>query len=462
MSFRMSSIQFMANYTASLNKTYREQAKMLEQGDGSKIHRGSDDPIGYSRFLRYSVSSSENDQYQKNVDTAISWMSTSDSAIANIADRMKTFEEKTNAAANSYNTNSDFEAIAKEMMAQIEQVVSVANTQQGDRYVFAGQKDTTQPFLLSNDTYDRGLAKTLDDKQAAFFKGVTGDGNVSLYQMLTVNYNGNTFYLDNESGYLYTKDFVDEGYKELVTQGYSKITDVDTVNTTTTVAATYAVGTVNPSTATSNFKVSDAFNNQGVLLDGVTGVNVTWLSVDADHNVTEGSSVDFNFTTVKQKIVTYSGDDNYISMVKLNGANDRTSDIVNLTGPDMFGSDIFDNDASGNTYSGAAAINNMLTVYAKTNAGDEHWLTSDGITLSDSAHATVVVSETTLGSRLQLYNSVADMLDNQSVTITNDITNVSGTDIAQLATKLMEMTTLYNMALSLGGRVLPQSLADYL
>ena len=171
---------------------------------------------------------------------------------------------------------------------------------------------------------------------------------------------------------------------------------------------------------------------------------------------------DANFTTISQKIVTYSGDDNYISMVKLNGANDRASDIVNITGQDLFGSDIFDNADSGNSQSGSALINNMLTLHAKTNAADEHWLSSDGITLADSSHSTVVISETTLGSRLQLYNSVAEMLDNQNVTITNDITEVSGTDIAQLATRLMEMTTLYNMALSLGGRVLPQSLADYL
>jgi len=450
MAFRMSSIQFMTNYTASLNKTYREQAKLLEQGDGSSIHRGSDDPISYSRFLRYNVSSTENDQYQKNVDTAISWMSTSDSAVANISDRMKTFEEKTNAAANSYNTNADFEAIAKEMMAQIEQVVSVANTQQGDRYVFAGQRDTTQPFLMSNDYHDRGLPRTLDNKQAAFFKGVTGDGNVSLYQMLTVNHNNQTYYLDTESGYLYSKDFVDEGYKGAITEGVSTVYNNDTL------AESYAVGKV---TDTANFKVSTYFTNQGEIKTDETTVepltlNITWLS--------DSTTADVDFTTVRQKLVHYSGDDNYISMVKLNGANDRTSDIVNLTGPDMFGTDIFDNAASGNTYSGTASINNMLTVHAKTNAGDEHWLTSDGITMADSAHATVVVSETTLGSRLQLYNSVADMLDNQSVTITNDITNVSGTDIAQLATKLMEMTTLYNMALSLGGRVLPQSLADYL
>ena len=442
MSFRMSSIQFMNNYTSSLNKTYREQANILEQGDGSKIHRGSDDPIGYSKLLRYNVSANENEQYQKNVDNAVSWMSTTDSAMVNISDRFKTLEEKANAAANSYNTNSDFEAIAKEMMAQIEQIVSVANTQQGDRYIFAGQKDTTQPFVMSNDVYDRGVAKTLDNKQAAFFKGVTGDGNATLYQMLTLNHNGQTYYLDTQSGYVYSKDFVDEGYKEAITKGNDTITAV---------AATYSVGQITDT----DFSVSKYFDNRGVIKDdGRAGLEVAWNDVSTPSYV--------NFTTISQKIVTYSGDDNYISMVKLNGANDRASDIVNITGQDLFGSDIFDNPDSGNTQSGSALINNMLTLHAKTNAADEHWLSSDGITLADSSHSTVVISETTLGSRLQLYNSVAEMLDNQNVTITNDITEVSGTDIAQLATRLMEMTTLYNMALSLGGRVLPQSLADYL
>ena len=187
-------------------------------------------------------------------------------------------------------------------------------------------------------------------------------------------------------------------------------------------------------------------------------------SVDSDtHTVTvDANSTEFQFSTVEQRMVTYMGDDNYISMVKMNGANDKSSDIVNLNGNDLFGCDIFDDANSGNEQSGCAMLNNMLTVYTFTNHSDEHWLTSDGVTLSDVSHATVTIAETTLGARLNLYDSVAEMLDNQSTTITNDITNVSGTDVAQLATRLMEMTTLYNMALSLGGRVLPQSLADYL
>ena len=233
------------------------------------------------------------------------------------------------------------------------------------------------------------------------------------------------------------------------------------------------------------FKVADAFTNRGELLENVlpddkigtvkygekqsdgtypvTGVYVSFFDVDAGHNVTVAKdTVDFTFTTIEQRLVSYQGDENYISMVKMNGANDKSSDLVNLTGYDLFGCDIFDNANSGNDYSGCAMLNDMLTVYTKTNACDELWLTSDGVTLSDVSHATIIISETTLGSRLNLYESVSEMLDNQSTTITNDITNVSGTDVAELATKLMELTTLYNMALSLGGRVLPQSLADYL
>ena len=178
------------------------------------------------------------------------------------------------------------------------------------------------------------------------------------------------------------------------------------------------------------------------------------------NDATEATTL--NFVTVAQKIVTYSGDANHISMVKLNGATDTRSDIVNLTGQDLWGSDIFDNEDSGNEQSGTAMLNNIITVYTKTNSCDSAWLSSDGITLADVAHSTLNVAETTLGARLQLYNNVDEMLDNQDMLLTTDITELSGTDVADLATKLMELTTIYNLALSLGGRVLPQSLADYL
>ena len=215
-------------------------------------------------------------------------------------------------------------------------------------------------------------------------------------------------------------------------------------------------------TDTNVFSVSTYVKNDGLLVNSSdTTLSFTTETADDSGNTTTATET-LRFSSVLQQIVTYKGDMNNISMVKHNGANDNISDVVNVNGLDIFGHDIFDDDASGNEYSGSAYINNMITVYNKVKAGDVEWLTSDGVSLSNAAHNAIALSQTTLGARTQLYESVSTMLDNQGNTITEDITNVSGVDVAELATRLMEMTTLYNMSLSMGGRILPVSLADYI
>jgi len=149
-------------------------------------------------------------------------------------------------------------------------------------------------------------------------------------------------------------------------------------------------------------------------------------------------------------------------MTKKNGTTEPSSDTVNVNGPDIWGTDIFDNADSGNTASGTAMLNNMLTVQAKVVASDFHWLSDDGQTLSDEAHGQTINTETKLGARQQLYTSVKTMLGNQQTLIQQDITDVMSADVAELATKLMESQTVYNMSLALGARILPSSLADYL
>ena len=54
------------------------------------------------------------------------------------------------------------------------------------------------------------------------------------------------------------------------------------------------------------------------------------------------------------------------------------------------------------------------------------------------------------------------MLTTQNTAITSDVNDVSSTDVAALEVKLMEAQTIYNMSLSVGSKVLPASLSDYL
>ena len=673
MSIRVSSNQMVYGYQKQLNDANTRQTSLLEQGDGSKLHRPSDSPVDYSKFLRYDTSINENEQYTNNVNTALSWMKTADSALINVTNIQTTFKEKSILAANSTNNGTDMQAIGKEMMAEIQELVSLGNTMQGDRYVFGGQKDLVRPFELSTDEFDRGLAKTLDETQAAYFK--TADSSGTMTQMLVLQDEAdadNLYYLDTTTGRLYTKDFVENGYKNEKIAGKAAATDDDVValyqneeynhfdvtasdymnggyitsttytyikpdGTSETVdfsdyvvvkdssggiayankddgkvytfngpgapeevgsypgseykripfttdnigskyvsfpanvvdgvyykimtddGATYYAnkksGVISATPGIADF--SETLINDGTIVDdlyatnqkyewsgnsftltatgqlyiGVTDVNDTSVpptqyyydkdtreiftaeylnemetagtdvdsgksvgnmksmyvaanfdnrgkildeDADGDAIVNAGSDYETNIideygrtvtlkmATIKQQLVTYTGDEKQISMVKKNGTTEPTADTVNVTGSEIFGMDLFDDPNSGNSPSGTAMLNEMLTVHAKVVSDDQLWMDTDGVTVADAAHAQTVKTETKMGARTQLYNSVSTMLNTQNELITNDITNVSSTDVARLAVQLMQEQTIYNMSLSLGARILPQSLADYL
>lgn len=652
MAIRVSSNQMVYNYKKQLNAANSRQTKLMEQGDGSKLHRPSDDSVDYTKYLRYSISENENNQYQENVSTAVSWMKASDDALVSMTDIQKTFKEKTVAAANDTNTTTDRAAIGKEMMAEIQELVSLGNTQSGDRYIFAGQKDTTQPFSLSVEEVDRGLPKTLDDKQAAFFS--TADSSGVLTQMLTLRDESDSsklYYLDTTTGRLYSSDFMKDGYKDKIAAGQTKAEETDiiakqenekykhvnmtvelsdyaktkddvvndaknagvtlsgqkieivrdssgkdyygdsgtgkvydmatfkeigtypsgeyknvefkvngyyaltnddgdkfyandttgaiqtwpastfskkdspevgelddqkidvvddlyaynqkyTVDATNTTAAdgknknyivvqdedgatfyydkdtrdVYTADAMKTSQANGTalsdetpignmqaYYVAKNFANTGKIIDGKeSGKANTGSDFRTNFVDKKGRTITLQFGTVKQQIATYQGDADYISMTKRNGTTEPTADTVNVTGQDIWGTDIFDDAASGNKSSGTAMLNEMLTVHAKVLEDNTSWLADDAQTISDAANETTLKTETKLGARQQLYNNVKTMLGNQNELITQDITDVDSTDVAALAVKLMEDQTVYNLSLALGARILPQSLADYL
>lgn len=426
------------NYLQQLNRMYERQAKLMEQTDGSSLHRPSDNPVNYTKNMIYNTNLTQNDQYTDNVNAGVSWMKSSDSAMTNMADILSTVVEKTVASASDKTT--DPTAIGIQVTALVQEAVTQANSQLGGRYLFSGQSDTTKPFELSPNKYTRGLTKTLDDTQSSFFSDtvdatgtVTYSGGATqtgdLKQMLTMTSGNDTYYLNTTNGNIYTKDFVSTGYKDAknVTGHGDTVKAGDEYATT---GGAVAVGTY--------------FDTNGTLKPvGSAGITI--------------SGKTYNFATVAQQIVTYKGDANKISMVKQNGAINSDVDSVNVTGQELFGAkDIFGGSA------GTVALNDTLAVAAKMTAGDSKWLSSDGITMVNNAHDTVINAQTKLAARTTVYNDAIATLDTQKTIITTDITNVSATDVSALAVKLMTAQTLYNMSLSVGSKILPKSLVDYL
>ena len=446
---RISSNYMVQRYQKDLNELDYTKSKLMEQGDGKKLHRPSDNSVDYSRYLRYNVSEGENNRYQDSVKAGISWMNSTQTALSGIEDIQKTFKAKTIQGANDDKdeNSGDWPAIAREMKAGIQQIISLGNTQLGDRYIFSGQADLRQPFSISDENVPRhrGLAKTLDDRQAAFFNDASNTDSANfLHQMLSLDgSDGKSYYLNTLTGDIYTKEFVQEGYKDVIASGRSTVSSADRVGNITT-------GT--------NF-IKDNFKNTGEIIDDPAaspGHGANWSDTAAVAGVT------LKFSTVRQQIVSYNGDFRYISMVKQNGSTEPTADTVNKTGLDIFGRDLFDDKNSGNEPSGTAMVNSMLTVYAKTNSADPHWLSSDGISLADAANQVTLQAHTETGARTQLYKNMTDILTDHGENITRDITNVSSTDVAELAIKMMQQQTVMSMSLSMGARILPLSLVDYL
>lgn len=506
---RIASTMMTNNYLKQLNGTYEQYTKLMEQSDGDKLHRSSDDCVGYSKYLRYQNNLIGNEQFSANVKTAASWMKNSDSALVNVTDLLQTFKAKVEQAANSPNNESDMKDIAKELLASVQEQVSDLNSQIGDRYLFSGQSDTTCPFQISDEKKTRGETKTLNDQQAAFFSGISGtSGSTTIKQMLKLtgtNAAGEQaiYYMNVKTGDIYTEDFVENGYKDEkslaeylqnnavanINAGYQntgRTSDVSTVASTfggvkmlegfTAGGNTYYVNTetgdvydaaavaayvANPTTApvptvqaNISFNVGANFDKNGVIIDNVAGQGTNWTDTTAIAGTT------LTFATCKQYIVSYKGDDKYISMVKKTGGVDQATDTVNVTGQDLFGTDIFDDGMS--PASGTAMLNELLYSVAKIDAADYKWAGKDGMTIADTAHASVLGAETKMAARQQAYTAASSMLTTQNWSITGDIADVHSTDVAKLATKLMEYQTIYSLSLSVGSKILPGTLADYL
>lgn len=138
----------MMNYgfLSGMNKSLNSQYSLMEQmADGKRIHRPSDDPVRVIRSLQYRSAMTQNQQFVSNVKDAMSWMEITDQAMSDLSKVMIRAKELV-VRAIAPNPDIAYDAAAKELDGLINQAIQIANTKIGDRYIFAGQMDKTQPF----------------------------------------------------------------------------------------------------------------------------------------------------------------------------------------------------------------------------------------------------------------------------------------------------------------------------
>lgn len=417
---RVSSSQMSTNYLRQLNNAYARQQKLMEKTDGDDLHRPSDNPVQCVRTMLYKNSLVQNEQFTQNLKDAVSWMKNTDSSMSQIAEQLKTIVERTVDGATGTNNLSDMQGMANEVTELINQIVTLANGQLGDRYIFSGQADKTKPYpsdtsgIITKTVTDKSDLKALDDDQAEVF-GVN--------QLFTLNgSDGETYYVNHKTGDIYTSKYVNGQFRD------EKPADA-------------AIGNIGP------FNVSDYFGTDGKI-GGTAGMNKGDV-------LTTVNGVDLSFSVSDQSVVDYKGDFNKISMPIQNGGAQPESDSVNMTGDDLFGSDIFGG-------KGSALLNDLLQIRDRLNAGDSHWLSENGITMANNAHNYMINKETEVGGRLASYALTQSMMEDKNTVIKGDISNASDAKVDEVITNLQMAEIVYRLSLSVGSKILPPSLSDYL
>ncbi|OZQ63763.1 flagellar biosynthesis protein FlgL [Paenibacillus sp. VTT E-133280] len=172
---RVTSNMMNSQLLLNLNRNARTMNEtQLQLSSGRKINKPSDDPVGITYSLRYRAELSSNEQYTKNVDSALSWLDYNDTVLGQAGDVVQKIRELTVKASTGTNPQSALDSINSEVMQLKEQLVDIANSTLNGKYIFNGEQYNTKPYDFAkgaDGTYDVSKPITTDTGQIQFIVG---------------------------------------------------------------------------------------------------------------------------------------------------------------------------------------------------------------------------------------------------------------------------------------------------
>ncbi|MEK3883898.1 flagellar hook-associated protein FlgL [Paenibacillus sp. PL2-23] len=143
----MMHMQLMRNLNRNLTQMERLQEHTTT---GRKLNKASDDPVGITYSLRYRSEISANEQYQKNVDSALSWLDFNDTVVAQAGDVLKRVKELAVQGSSGTNPDVALENIKSEVAQLRTQLIDIANSKISGKYIFSGENFDQIPFDKSS------------------------------------------------------------------------------------------------------------------------------------------------------------------------------------------------------------------------------------------------------------------------------------------------------------------------
>ncbi|MEK4113946.1 flagellar hook-associated protein 3 FlgL [Paenibacillus sp. DS2363] len=181
----MLSSQLLLNLNRNAQQMNNTQTQLAT---GRKINKPSDDPVGITYSLRYRAELSSNEQYQKNVDSAVSWLEFNDTVMNQAGNVVQRLRELTVQASTGTNPQSALDSINEEVKQLNEQLIDISNSKLNGKYVFNGETYDVKPY-----DFPANPDGTLDTTNAASV--VTDKGKINFIVgesvQLPINVSGN-------------------------------------------------------------------------------------------------------------------------------------------------------------------------------------------------------------------------------------------------------------------------------
>jgi flagellar hook-associated protein 3 FlgL len=466
------------NVTGAIAQQMQSLAQLQEQvSTGKRVNTASDDPVAADQIMSLHSESESLTTYASNISSVLTNMQQTSSSLTDIDNALVQAKQLLTQASTATSSSTDDQAIGQELNSLLEQVVSSANTQNDNQYLFGGSKSSAPPYTVQRDSSGTITSVT--------YTGSDQPLNVSVapgVQQSGVLVGDNVFRCDSPGTPVFLGD---TGAK--AGAGTSSVQGAVWLSVTHD-QTQYAGGTGVAAGA-------DSATGDTIVGDGHT------LHIDADQktvSLDDGTAVSYTGASNDLQLTNSNGDTVYVDMTGLHAGLTGTTDVSIQATAKL---SIDDGASTVESTSGQQAVTDSATgkiLYVDTsslartgtepisvpgtynmfdmliNARDVllgkrpvsqssfSSVINQSLDSLNDVYSGVVTQASGVGAREQAMTTLQSSLTTMQSNNQTQTSGLQDADITQLSVELSKVQNYYELTLSSAAKVLSLSLLDYL
>jgi len=452
---------------------FRYSQLQQEVASGRRINRPSDDPAAALRILPLRSDLRELGQLNSNVSLARETLNTSSASLEDASTVMARVRELTTQASNGTLSGSDRESIAAEVDQLLSQVLGIANSRRGDRFLFGGTANGSPPFSLD----------TIGGKTFASYNGNRDSLEIDVAPGVStaLNIPGDSIFLSRDreaTEFFAVGDAVQTGALPVgagdTGVGFAEL-DIQFGGLTADAPATVTAGTgpqevvgpvdyvftSGPDTLSINGGPAvpiPATDQAFVTADGTTmTLTVTGVATPATGTFTSSADLTLDGGATFTNVTDFAK-----NSIQVNNSNDESVLYVNTENLTRTGTENVRYSGTFDVFTTLAELRDLMRNNKDMPDSEVRDRIANLLPEVDSAHNAVLDGLRELGFRSSSMDVLQNRVEGLRISRTESLSLVEDTDIAASILELQRQDLSYQTALQVSARVLQTSLQGFL